>query len=155
MTGKIGVEDAYFNAYIVIMTSWRPDLADRSGPRYLAIAEALADDVDVGRLRAGTRLPTHRDLADALGVTIQTVSRGYAEAAQRGLISGEVGRGTFVRSAGTEHVAAAEALDGAIDLSVNHPPLGEQDKRGDPLANALAQLARRRDLASLLAYPPD
>jgi DNA-binding transcriptional MocR family regulator len=134
---------------------WSPDLAERPGPRYLAIAEALADDVGAGRLRPGTRLPTHRDLADTLGVTIGTVSRGYAEAAQRGLIAGEVGRGTFVRSSGTEHVPAPQVTGDAIDLSVNHPPAGDEDRRGEPLAKALAQLARRHDLADLLAYPPD
>ena len=49
------------------------------------------------RLRAGARLPTHRELADRLGVTVGTITRGYAEAARRGLVSGEVGRGSFVR----------------------------------------------------------
>jgi DNA-binding transcriptional MocR family regulator len=152
---KICLTDLLFNNYIVTMTIWEPELAARPGPRYLAIADALADDVGAGRLRPGTRLPTHRDLADTLGVTIGTVSRGYAEAAHRGLVSGEVGRGTFVRSAGTEHVSAREPLLGGVDLSVNHPPIGEEERRGEPLAKALAQLARRRDLAGLLAYPPD
>jgi DNA-binding transcriptional MocR family regulator len=152
---KIRLTHATINQYIVTMTIWSPELAERPGPRYLAIAEALADDVGSGRLRAGARLPTHRDLADSLGVTIGTVSRGYAEAAQRGLISGEVGRGTFVRAGGSEHVPGAEILEGAVDLSVNHPPVGEEDRRGEPLAKALAQLSRRRDLAGLLAYPPD
>ena len=80
------------------MTMWTPDLRQRSGPRYLAIAEALADDAGGGRLRPGTRLPTHRDLADRLGVTVGTVTRAYAEATRRGLVSGEVGRGTFLRA---------------------------------------------------------
>ena len=43
------------------------------------------------------RLPTHRDLAYRLGVTVGTISRAYSEAERRGLIGGEVGRGTFVR----------------------------------------------------------
>ena len=79
------------------MTIWRPDLRHRSGPRYRAIADAVADDVARGALEEGARLPTHRDLAAVLGVTVGTVSRGYAEAQRRGLISGEVGRGSFVR----------------------------------------------------------
>ena len=41
------------------MTSWLPDLSNHKGPRYRAIAEALAEDVRDGRLAAGTRLPTH------------------------------------------------------------------------------------------------
>ena len=46
-------------------------------------------------LRTGESLPTHRELAEALGVTIGTVSRGYAEAAQRGLTVGVTGAGDF------------------------------------------------------------
>src|SRR6185295_19408338 len=87
---------------IVTMTIWAPDLRTRRGPRYLAIAEALRDDASAGRLPAGTRLPTHRELADQLGVTVGTVTRAYAEAARRGLVSGEVGRGTFARGAAPE-----------------------------------------------------
>ncbi len=75
---------------------WSPDL-DPEAPIYLAIADALAADVESGRLEPGERLPTHRDLARRLGVNVMTVSRAYAEAARRGLVEGEVGRGTFVR----------------------------------------------------------
>src|SRR5215831_18889632 len=90
------------------MTIWTPDLRSRPGPRYAAIAEALAADAGEGRLRPGARLPTHRELADRLGVTVGTVTRAYAEAARRGLVSGEVGRGTFVR-APARPLGAAEA----------------------------------------------
>src|SRR2546427_10574391 len=76
------------------MTIWAPDLTKRAGPRYRAIADALADDVRAGRLKEGTRLPTHRDLAGTLRVTVGTISRADAEAERRGLIRGEVGRGT-------------------------------------------------------------
>ncbi len=85
------------NCYIVTMTKWSPELDELSGPRYVAIADALAADISNGRLPAGTRLPTHRDLAWDLKVTVGTVSRAYAEAERRGLIYGEVGRGTYVR----------------------------------------------------------
>src|SRR5437899_3189519 len=40
------------------MTSWTPDLTRRSGPRYRALADALADDVAGGRLAARARPPT-------------------------------------------------------------------------------------------------
>src|SRR5471030_347885 len=108
------------------MTNWLPDLAKFAGPRYRAIAEALAADIRDGVLAAGTRLPTHRDLAYRLGVTVGTVSRAYAEAERRGLIGGEVGRGTFVRPDARRRkalpVADLEAplgLPQIIDLSVN------------------------------------
>jgi DNA-binding transcriptional MocR family regulator len=138
------------------MTIWAPDLRTRQGPRYLAVADALADDVATGRLRPGARLPTHRDLADRLGVTVGTVSRAYAEAARRGLTSGEVGRGTFVRPAAAEPTAgAAGDARGLIDLTANLPPVTGEEERGGGLARALESLARRSDLGRLLGYAPD
>ena len=51
--------------------------------KYMLVANAIAQGVEDGCLAPGESLPTHRELAEALGVTIGTVSRGYAEAAQR------------------------------------------------------------------------
>jgi DNA-binding transcriptional MocR family regulator len=85
------------NRNIVSMTIWAPSL-DRSKPLYLAIADAMTADVQSGLLAAGDRLPPQRDLAWKLGVTLGTVTRAYAEAESRGLLSGEVGRGSFVKS---------------------------------------------------------
>ena len=59
------------------MTIWAPRLDGRPSPRYRAIADALAEDVAAGLLPAGERLPTHRDLAHRLRVTVGTVSRAY------------------------------------------------------------------------------
>src|ERR1700687_3052142 len=82
------------------MTMWQPRLTDAPGPLYRRVAAALREDVASGRLRPGTRLPTHRELARALKTTVVTASRAYREAAGWGLIRGEVGRGTFVLAAG-------------------------------------------------------
>src|SRR5687768_11475645 len=97
------------------MTMWLPRLDGRRGPKYRVIADAIDEDVQNGALRAGTKLPPHRDLADHLGVTVTTVTRAYTEAARRGLISGHVGRGTFIR--GSEVDDGRE--EGTFDLSLN------------------------------------
>ena len=137
------------------MTNWMPDLSDRHGPRYRAIAEALAEDVRVGRLAAGTQLPTQRDLAWKLHVTIGTVSRAYAEAERRGLIAGEVGRGTYVRhSAGAAPVMPGDILGETpdpdfIDLTINRPSAAGEEAA---MAAALQALAAEPDLAALLDY---
>jgi len=81
------------------MTIWTPCLEGRPGPLYHALADALAEAIADGTLSPGTRLPTHRDLAWRLGINIGTVTRAYALARERGLVGGEVGRGTFVREA--------------------------------------------------------
>ncbi len=93
---------------------WLPNLDGRGAPKYRAIADAIDEDVKNGALRPGARLPPHRDLADHLGVTVTTITRAYTEAARRGLTSGHVGRGTFIRGAETE-----DREDGPIDLSLN------------------------------------
>ncbi len=75
---------------------WTPKLAPADGPRYLALAGAIASAIDSGELPPGAQLPPQRDLAERLGVTVGTVGRAYALAKSRRLVTGEVGRGTFV-----------------------------------------------------------
>ncbi len=138
------------------MTNWAPDLAGRSGPRYLAIADALAADVAAGRFHAGDRLPTHRDLAWRMGVTVGTVSRAYAEAERRGLIGGEVGRGTYVRAATPDDDNLlrrdADDPDNLIDLTFNFPPPAAE---GAVLAKTLEDMAGDSALLqSCLSYRP-
>lgn len=149
-TLNLELENLGVNRYIVIVTIWKPSLAGRTGPRYLAIVEALVDDLAAGQLRPGTRLPTHRDLAEQLGVTVGTVSRAYSEAARRGLVSGEVGRGTFLRG-GERPEESGD--DDVVDLSQNHPPEPPGQPQNAALSVALASLTSGRHAGRLLDYP--
>jgi DNA-binding transcriptional MocR family regulator len=115
----------------------------------------LAEDVRGGRLAAGAQLPTQRDLAWKLHVTVGTVSRAYAEAERRGLVAGEVGRGTYVRhSAGAAPVMPGDILGETqdpdfIDLTINRPSAAGEEAA---IAAALQGLAADPDLAALLDY---
>ncbi len=80
------------------MTIWPPKPNDLRRPAYRSLAEIVIQAVETGELRDGDRLPTHRTLAYNLGLSVQTVSRAYDDLIRRGVITGEVGRGTFVRS---------------------------------------------------------
>jgi DNA-binding transcriptional MocR family regulator len=135
------------------MTSWLPELTRAKPPLYREIADALAGDIAGGRLPAGTRLPTHRDLAWRLRVTIGTVSRAYAEAERRGLIGGTVGRGTFVLPTGRDGAASGDPAgpDGFTDLSLNYALTGSET---GALTRALAALAGETDLSRLMRYQP-
>jgi DNA-binding transcriptional MocR family regulator len=138
------------------MTIWTPNIKKRPGPRYLAIAAALADDVENGRLTPGSRLPTQRDLAFRLGLTTGTIGRAYAEAQRLGFLTGEVGRGTFIRDMGKRlsTLAGRETpADHVIDISLNYPPAGGGEE--DAFRDALAAVSRSNDLAPLLAYQHD
>ncbi len=107
------------------MTMWKPTLSNREQPLYLAIANAIAEDISSGKLTDGERLPPQRDLADDLKVALTTVTRAYTEAERRGLVSGEVGRGTFVRRMETFSLRREVSEPSALDLTVNNlPPYG-------------------------------
>lgn len=131
------------------MLTWRPTLEGRRGPRYRAIAQALAEDIESGRLPSGQRLPTHRDLAFSLGVTIGTVTRAYAESERLGLISGEVGRGTFVRTP-PRAAASGAAAEPRFNFGINSPVGGSE---AACFARALKRLADDPRLAVLAGYP--
>ncbi|PTT43914.1 aminotransferase-like domain-containing protein [Aeromonas sp. HMWF016] len=83
------------------MTIWTPDLSAFDGPLYLRLASAIEQAILDGSLPAQTRLPTHRALADKLGVTVGTITRAYSEAERRGLVAARVGHGTWVKGAST------------------------------------------------------
>ncbi|MFE9581286.1 PLP-dependent aminotransferase family protein [Nocardia sp. NPDC006044] len=122
--------------------------------RYKSVVDALAADIRSGRLPSGTRLPTHRRLAATEGMALVTASRVYAELEAMGLVSGEPGRGTFVReiavppSYGIDQVATAADV---VDLSFNYPALPGQ---AELLRQALRQLASSGDVDALLRYQP-
>lgn len=134
------------------MTLWVPHLPESDQPTYLAIADAIGQAIRQGQLRPGDPLPTHRMLADLLGINVSTATRAYREAARRRYLGGEVGRGTYVLGAASEaalFAAQQKPAGGVIDLSANIPPLAPRDP---DLAAALADLDPER-AAHLLAYP--
>jgi DNA-binding transcriptional MocR family regulator len=122
--------------------------------RYKTLVDTLAAEIREGHLAPGTRLPTHRELASREGLALVTASRVYSELEAMGLVSGETGRGTFVREAllprtlGVDQQAAAA---GMVDLNFNYPSLPGQ---ADLLRSALRQLASSGDLEALLRYQP-
>ena len=105
-------------------TSWTPVLKGRDGPVYLAIADAIASDVEEGRLMPGTRLPAQRALAEILDIDFTTVTRAYAEAHKRGLVEGRVGHGTYVQRRQKQALSVSAR---PVDVSMNLPPRFEDE----------------------------
>ncbi|MDH0747063.1 PLP-dependent aminotransferase family protein [Pseudomonas sp. GD03842] len=122
--------------------------------RYKTLVDRFAHDITSGALAPGTRLPTHRQLAEQEGLALVTASRVYAELEAMGLVSGETGRGTYVReialplSHGVDQQAPGA---GVLDLNFNYPALPGQ---GEMLRTGLRQLALSGDLDALLRYQP-
>jgi DNA-binding transcriptional MocR family regulator len=134
---------------------WNPDITKQTGARYLAIADRIAEDIEHGALHPGEQMPTHRELASRLGVTVGTITRAYAEAQRRGLLVGETGRGTYVREdlfADAFPASIAAQDDSLIDLSLNIPPTSSGDQLGQSLSATLLNLSSRSNLSGLLGY---
>ena len=66
-------------------------------PLYRQIIRQVTDAIAGTQLKAGDRLPSHRDLATQLVIAPLTVKKAYDELEQEGLIETQRGRGTFVR----------------------------------------------------------
>jgi DNA-binding transcriptional MocR family regulator len=140
---------------------------------YRSIADRIAGDIAAGRLRPGQQLPPQRWFARRHRIAPSTAGRVYGELVRRGLVVGEVGRGTFVRAAPA--VAQGRALvetattESPVNLELNYPSVTGQSEliaaslapllRGDALTEAMrpgaadGTAAARTAAADLLALP--
>ncbi|MEU7737716.1 PLP-dependent aminotransferase family protein [Streptomyces griseus] len=117
---------------------------------FRSVADAVAEEIAAGRLKAGERLPPQREFARLHAIADSTASRVYQELARRGLTVGQVGRGTFVTEApGAPAPAPAlsEPADSRVDLELNHPVVPEQ---AGLLAAGLEKLVSSDRLESVL-----
>src|SRR5258705_8685057 len=79
-----------------------PDINAQSDvPIYRQVFEQLRDSIQSGKLPKGARLPATRELAGLLGLNRTTISAAYELLESEGLITGQVGRGSFVTGAPT------------------------------------------------------
>lgn len=134
------------------MVSWTPDLDRVRGPISWRISAALSHDIQTGRLSAGEQLPTHRTLARELGVTVNTVTKAYAEAERNKLVVSRTGRGTFVKSFPEEMENDASLPRMTIDFERNIT----SNTHFNPILNRLfGTLARRGSLHGLVDFQPN
>lgn len=117
---------------------------------YRTISDGIAADIAAGRLAPGTRLPPQRQFAYERGIAVSTASRVYAELTRRGLVTGEVGRGTFIRApVAVGDASLAETETGLINLEHVFSILPQQ------AADLSASLAAMLEPAALrAAFPP-
>src|SRR3954453_5714657 len=97
-------------------------------PLYRQLAEQLTAQIRSGLLAPGDRLPATRELAGLLGLNRTTISAAYELLEADGLISGHVGRGSFV--AGTSR-PPAEGLDWHALLNDNRLPSMQASMAGE------------------------
>jgi DNA-binding transcriptional MocR family regulator len=115
---------------------------------YLKLADTVASEIVSGALKPGDRLPPQRSFAYERKIAVSTASRVYTELLRRGLVVGEVGRGTFIANGVSRSPATPSEPRGArIDLEANYPVLAGQSAM---IANSIAGLDRSDALEAAL-----
>src|SRR5580700_4391520 len=76
------------------LTTRGPRPGARRGAVYAAMAEALSSLVLDGRIAVGTRVPSERELAAALGLSRTTVTAAYSALRADGYLVSRTGSGT-------------------------------------------------------------
>lgn len=79
-------------------------------PAYAGLADALQLLIGEGRIPLGARLPSERDLTQALEVSRTTVTRAYSHLRDRGFAEARTGSGTFTRLPGGRRATQDRAL---------------------------------------------
>lgn len=115
---------------------------------YRALVDELVAAIAAGRLKSGDRLPPQRAFAYAKGIAASTAGRVYGELLRRGLVVGEVGRGTYIADpSGSAGAIGGEPRDGRIDLEFNFPTVSAQFAM---IAKSLAGLQRADAMRSAM-----
>ncbi|HET6154619.1 MAG TPA: PLP-dependent aminotransferase family protein [Marmoricola sp.] len=99
-------------------------------PAYRGLAEAIRVLITDGRVPVGVRLPSERELTEALGVSRTTVTRAYAELRDHGFLVSRQGSGSVAglpasRGLRSDHLLPPGDLPaGKIDLTCAAPVPG-------------------------------
>ena len=121
-------------------------------PLYIQLRDQIRALVHTGDLRPGERIPASRELASHLGVHRTTVANAYAELESEGLISGHVGRGTFIRADGTSRKISAPPHPVSADGELRWESLFADD-RGEEILSRITRAAPRGAISFVLARP--
>ncbi len=91
-----------------MMEKWREAVEHARGgeSKYKILVQAISSDIEQHKLADDQRLPPQRQVADALGISVQTVTNAYKELERQGLVRCEVGRGSFVSRRMSDRVAS-------------------------------------------------
>lgn len=132
---------------------WNPKIIDTSKVLYIAIADAIERDIQLGTLKPNEQMPPQRSLAAIIGVNLTTISRAYKEAERRGLIAGTIGRGTYVLDKDKKNRNLPEIIDSEDEI-VELGLVGSLKVEGYDLSKLLKEVAEDGDLDLLLDYVP-
>lgn len=115
-------------------------------PIYAQIEHALRAAIASGRLHAGDRLPTVRELAVDLRVNANTVARVYSDLERAGVLETRRGVGSFI-AANPEEARSADRKARELQAFATRV-LADADRHGFNLDELVTELEKRRQRAS-------
>lgn len=139
-----------FNSFDNYPMSWKPKLQNEDRPIYLSLAEQLEMDIRSGALLPGTKLPPQRELADFLDVNISTIVRAFRLCTQNGLLSGIVGKGTFVSYDALANLRMIPQKENAACIELG--PLTPSDVDCGEIIQILQEMISEPGFSNLLGY---
>ncbi len=95
--------------------------ADSARPLFEQVASSVRADILTGRLTAGDRLPSAREVAASLHINLHTVLRAYQQLRDEGLVDLRRGRGAVVAASAAP---LAELSDDISQLVARAAALG-------------------------------
>jgi len=132
---------------------WDLKIINTDKSLYIAIADAIERDIQLGILKAGERLPSQRELAKKVGVNVTTITRAYNEAEKRGLVASTIGSGTYISS----DLGFSSSL---YDLKKDENKLIEMGlvmplySRESDISLIIEKVLHKNDLRQLMTYTP-
>lgn len=88
--------------------------AESSRPLFEQVASSVRGDILAGRIGPGDRLPTAREVAEALEINLHTVLRAYQELRDEGLVDLRRGRGAVVSASAAPLAELAGDVAGLV-----------------------------------------
>lgn len=82
---------------------WNKKFEKSDRKKFLHLIDYIVEAIDSGELAPGQSLPTQRELSRKLNLSIGTITKAFSELEKMGYLSGEIGRGTFVRDIAAEY----------------------------------------------------
>lgn len=126
-----------------------------SGTQRSRVADQLLHDIRAGRYAAGERLPSERQMSEALGVSRPVIREALGMLSSLGLVDVQIGRGAFVtaKDVTAQSQSAQRSLidvtvvrevleSGALELAAHRDPA---DVDTEPVKAALDELQRRAE----------
>ena len=115
------------------------------GTLYQQIIAALKREISEGRLQPGATLPSFRQLAEDLLVSVITVKRAYEELEREGIIFRRQGLGTFVAEQGHDRSREAKLAVAKQLLREGFREAAEAGLKASELASLAREILKEKE----------